>query len=134
MGFIRWNWENYCLMWRKSFDFRGVTPRNQYWGFSLVQIVLIFGGLLLFNIAISLAGQGKPLTLAGPPHEPLLIFLFVVYLMYSWGSFLPGLSSQTRRIRDATGHWAWMLLIFIPWLGILATSVICLCPTRKSLD
>ena len=131
MDFIRWSWENYWLMWRKSFDFRGVTPRNQYWAFFIVQMVLIVGPLLFFGLKTHVFGQGEAITVT--PWEPFFQFLFGIYFIFFIGSFVPLLSSQVRRIRDASGRGLWILLGLIPYAGGLVLTVITLYPTRKSL-
>ncbi|WP_370521511.1 DUF805 domain-containing protein [Synechococcus sp. LTW-R] len=94
-------------------------------------MVLIFGCLLLFGLATYVVGQGEPIT--GTPWEPFFQFLFVIYFIFFIGSFVPFLSCQVRRIRDASGRGLWILLGLIPYAGGLALTVITLYPTRKSL-
>ena len=129
MKFIHWSWENYWLMWRKSFDFRGVTPRNRFWAFVFVEYFLIFAFMAFYVLLHYLVLQGKPLT--GTPWEAFLEFVIATFIGIVAASCLPILSCQVRRIRDATGHWAWILLGLLPF-GSIAVAVLSLYPTRKS--
>lgn len=132
MNFIRWNWENYWLTWKRSFDFRGVTPRNRFWSFVIVEFLLMLLYILPVYFLIVLVGQGKPIT--DTPWGGFFGLLLGLFVGFFGASILPLFSCQVRRIRDATGRGAWILLGFIPYAGNLIVTVLSLYPTRKRLN
>ena len=94
--------------------------RPEYWGFIAVQVALAIVAVALFNLLIPIE-----------PIKPLVRLLGLGMLLYAFGSILPVVSGQIRRVRDATQKgWLWLLTI-IPYLGALIIFVILLMPSSK---
>ena len=94
------------VMGMKNFlQFTGRSRRSEYWYFALVFVPIL---LLLAFIEISLGWRGEGSGL-GP-----LTGLFAVVM------FLPNLALSIRRLHD-TGRSGWWILIgFVPILGVIA--------------
>jgi len=93
----------YILAFQKYGQFSGRATRSEYWWFYLVTIAV---SLLL---AIIDSVFSIPFTL--------------LFIIYSFGSFIPTLALLVRRLHD-TGKNGWFLLvIFIPFLGILLLAI-----------
>ena len=115
-----WLYQNFTKAWKNSFDFRGKMTRAEYWGFIAVQVALFIVAVALFKLLI-------PIELI----KPLVRLLGLGMLLYAFGSILPVVSGQIRRVRDATQKgWLWWLTI-IPYLGALIVFVILLMPSSK---
>lgn len=115
-----WLYQNFIQAWKDSFDFRGKMSRPEYWGFIAVQVALAIVAVALFNLLIPIE-----------PIKPLVRLLGIGMLLYAFGSILPVVSGQIRRVRDATQKgWLWLLTI-IPYLGALIIFVILLMPSSK---
>ena len=115
-----WLYQNFTRAWKDSFDFRGKMSRAEYWGFIAVQVVLAIA-------AVALSYLLTPIE----PIKPLVRLLGIGMLLYAFGSILPVVSGQIRRVRDATQKgWLWLLTI-IPYLGALIVFVILLMPSSR---
>ena len=116
-----WLCQNFAKAWKDSFDFRGKMSRAEYWGFLAVQAALIIVAAGLINLLLPIDSI-----------KPLIRLLGVLILFYTFGSILPIVSGQVRRVRDATQKgWLWWLTI-IPYLGALIVFVILLMPSSKT--
>jgi len=117
-----WIYQNFAKAWKDSFDFRGKMSRAEYWGFIPVQIALVISAVAIFNLLIPIESI-----------KPLVRLLGIGMLLYAFGSILPIVSGQIRRVRDATQKgWLWLLTL-IPYLGALIVFVILLLPSSKAL-
>ena len=134
---------SYFVAWRKSFDFKSRSTRNEYWIFFLVNFILfpiIFVSLIylqqslitfstnsyvsnalnssfgmqVFNIAFQLIGI-------------LRLLLLPISLGHTW-TLLP---LTVRRIRDVGMKWQWIFFVSIPLLGFIFVLIFL---TRNSVE
>ena len=88
--------EAYKSLWTRAFDFSGRSNRGDYWWAALVNLIVVI--ILFLLVATSES------------------FLSIYYL-YSFASFIPGLSLVVRRVRDAGKAWFWIFINLIPIVG-----------------
>jgi uncharacterized membrane protein YhaH (DUF805 family) len=77
---------------RYSFDFNGRATKKEYWYF------ILFGILTLLVIGI---------------------FSTTLYALTSWVMIIPVTAVMVRRIHDIGRSWKWLLLVFIPIVGLV---------------
>lgn len=88
--------------------FRGRSSRREYWGYTIVNALIIFA-LLILDAKFQV----------GTMH---LVFRYAV-IIYSFITLLPTLAVMSRRWHDIDRTGAWVLLNLIPAVG---TVVSCL--------
>lgn len=93
--------ELYVLMWKRYFDFEGVSSKREFWLVNLVNIAIIF----VYYILIFLINDLDMLT--------LVIFVFSIY---SVAVQIPQLALMVRRLHD-TGVSGWNYLWFLTGVG-----------------
>ena len=125
---------SYFVSWRKSFDFKGRSNRNDYWIFFLIDTILfpiIFVFLnvvqnLLFNL--SLYSDWYEIFASARQSISILTFLLIpISLGHSW-TLLP---LTVRRIRDVGMKWQWIFFVSIPLLGFIFVLIFL---TRNSVE
>ena len=109
--------EAYKLFWERGFDFKGTSNRNDYW----------LGGVLANFIIILLLGILLGIT--NSLNEYLGAFFNVIYILYSLGQIIPGLSISIRRIRDMGKGWQWIFINLVPFIGGIWFIVLLCQPT-----
>ena len=87
--------QEYLELWKRGFDFSGRTTRRGYWMAYLVNMVLT----LVLGFVLDLIGLG-----------------FLTYI-YSIAIFIPNLSIEIRRLRDAGKGWGWIFISLVPVVG-----------------
>ncbi|AGH80677.1 hypothetical protein PCNPT3_03675 [Psychromonas sp. CNPT3] len=88
-------------------DFKGRTPRKEYWMFVLIYLVINVS-LAFLNITI------------------LSVIASVVI-------FLPSISIATRRLHDTGRSGWWQLLCFIPIIGLIILLVLLAQKTKEDV-
>jgi len=91
----------YVEMWKRSFDFTGLTSRRKYWMAFAISVPVTY---LIFGLLTFLVESG--------PFDALASFVLFV-------SFVHSASMGTRRVRDVRGSGWWYLLVFIPFGAFL---------------
>jgi len=84
-----------CLS--KYFDFSGRAIRSEYWFFYLFQIIAMVVASVIDGV---LTGG-------------------LLYLISSFGLFIPGLAAGIRRLHDLNKSGWWLLIALVPLVGIL---------------
>ncbi|PQG48427.1 DUF805 domain-containing protein [Enterococcus faecium] len=108
----------YKEYWVRAFDYKGVTDRRKY---TLAIVAnLIVGFILGLFLGLSFSVWENVLI--------LYVMLFLVGLFYL-STIVVGLSLSVRRLRDIGLHWAWVLLMFVPYLGSVIQVVFMAIPT-----
>lgn len=98
-------WEHYLSFWRQWRCFSGRARRAAYWYAVLMQALLLFGAMILFQLL------------------PVPSFFSYLISGYYIVSLIPMLSLQTRRLHD-TGKSAWWLLLhFLGPVGIIVLVI-----------
>lgn len=97
---------NYWLTaFKKYADFNGRARRSEYWYFTLMNMIIIFG---MYAVIIA-AAVGRSGVLAG--------IFGVLVIIYALGTFIPALAATVRRLHDI-GKSGWMYCVsFIPLAG-----------------
>ena len=85
---------------RNYTNFSGRARRKEYWYFFLVQIGLIIIAMILDTIIFD-TGVG------------------LFYILVALGLFIPNLAVTMRRLHDTNRSGWWILISFVPLLGIL---------------
>ena len=113
----------YRDVWRKSADYLSDSNRDEFWTFTLINLALLFGGVVVFFV-IAFIADGAPRAVAQAIIFPPLAVLgaFCVALI------VPLTSLTVRRVRSATGSGWWSLIGLIPYLGLLVVLVLVLLP------
>jgi uncharacterized membrane protein YhaH (DUF805 family) len=92
----------YVLMWKRYFDFEGVSTRREYW---IPYLVTIFINILL-QLLIDRTDD--------PTYVGLLV---VVYVVFAIGVIIPSYSIMVRRLHD-TGESGWNILWVFTIIGV----------------
>ena len=98
----------------KCFDFKSRSSRSEFWYFYLFTTVLGIIGIQidgLFNLEIlglQLTQNIDEVVMLGPTY----IFLYFLF-------FFPSLSLYIRRLHDIDRSGWWLLIILIPFIGII---------------
>ncbi|MDR0430595.1 MAG: DUF805 domain-containing protein [Tannerellaceae bacterium] len=95
----------YLKALRQYADFSGRARRKEYWMF------------VLFNVIFACAAMFLDYLLTGGlNYNP-------IYMLYSLGMFIPTLAVSVRRLHDIGKTGGWMLLVFIPLIGLIMIIV-----------
>ena len=95
------NW--YLDAWKNYFTFTGRSRRKAYWMFVLFNIIAV----ILANVIDNVLGLSGP-SGYGP-----------VGGLYTLAVFIPGLALAVRRLHDTGRTGWWMLISFLPLIGII---------------
>ena len=117
--------------WKLSFVFKDKTKRSDFWitqlFIFLIYIILVAIGICLF--ADINYGWGWDLysfrwTGVGP-------YILIPIFTFSIVSLIPSISLQVRRLRDVGRNPLWMLINFVPFVGVIVLLIFYLSPSRK---
>ncbi len=97
----------YVSAWKKYFDFSGRASRSEFWYFSLFNLIIQIGVSVLFGLL------GESMATIG----------LVITGLYGLAAFIPGLAVSVRRLHDTNKSGWWLLLGFIPIIGIIVLIV-----------
>lgn len=96
------NW--YLKVLKNYANFNGRARRTEYWMFFLFNIIFSVTAIFLDNI-FDLA---RPKTIYG-----------TIYLAYFLALLIPSISVIVRRLHDTGKNGYWVLMIFIPAIGVI---------------
>ena len=113
----------YKKYWMGYFDFTGRSSRSDYW---LVVLANTIVTIILFSILIVVIVFDSP----DSPYHIILNILYLLVMTYFPASFIPSISLQVRRLRDAGYHWALMFLRFAFVIGDIVLLVLFCQPTK----
>ena len=99
------NW--YLDAWKNYVTFTGRSRRTAYWMFVLFNVIAIILANVIDNV-LGLAGDGG--------YGPLS-------MIYGLAVFLPGLALAVRRLHDTGRSGWWMLISFLPLIGLIVLIV-----------
>ena len=89
-------------------DFSGRAPRAEYWWFYLLTVVAYLVGTILD----SLLGTDEALGSSG-----------IITLLLVLGLLIPSLAAGARRLHDTDRSGWWLLIAFIPLVGVIVLLV-----------
>ena len=96
---------SYKKFWKKGFDFKGRSTRNEYWlGAVLANFIVSISLFIIVVISTAI-------------NENLGLFFYLIYILYTLGQFIPSISICIRRVRDMGKGWQWIFINFIPIAG-----------------
>lgn len=102
--------QDYLAAFRKYAVFTGRARRKEYWGFFVVNLLVIF----LLTLAFGRGGDSESMPI------PVLLYFLVV--------LAPALGVGIRRLHDTDRTGWWILVNFIPFIGGLVFLVFMLLP------
>lgn len=88
----------------KYFEFGGRARRAEYWMYTLFT--------LLISLFLALVDEVAGLNKATGGLSPL-------YTLYGLAVFIPGLAVSVRRLHDIGKSGWWLLLVFVPLVGVI---------------
>ena len=128
---------SYLLSWKRSFDFKGLSSRHDFWWFFATNLIVIFllGILSAFATYLSIEtlplGPGGNMLIFASLTEILDRVLYVVERLYVIAQFVPSASMQVRRLRDIGRAWWWTILFYIPILNLFMTLLWFTKPSKR---
>lgn len=115
------------VCFKKYCSFQGRASRTEYWGWTLVNTIVLIPYFVVFSLLTIKVGLQSEAT-----DEQALLFglLSLFYCAYVLVTFLPNLAVTVRRLHDSNFPGLLVLLGFIPYIGILIIMIfMCLPPT-----
>lgn len=110
-------WYRYCF--GKYFTFKGRASRTEYWSFTVINMVILWGFWLISRFV-------DPQTAADAsgaeilPQDPILSLIFgTLYLFFCCAIFFPSLSVTVRRLHDRNHNGFWVIGQLIPILNLV---------------
>lgn len=95
----------YIKVLKQYADFSGRARREEYWMFQLFNIIAIFALIMLGG------------TIGGVLDAPEIAM--IPYVIYVLGVFIPSLAAVVRRLHDQDKSGWYILVYFIPLVGII---------------
>jgi len=99
------NW--YLDAWKNYFTFTGRSRRKAYWMFVLFNIIAVILANVIDNV-LGLSEQSGYGPVGG---------------LYTLAVFIPGLALAVRRLHDTGRTGWWMLISFLPLIGIIVLII-----------
>ena len=99
--------KSYLSAWKKPFNFRGKSTRKEYWQFLILNAII-----LVFFLFLGFLGAANNISLA-PISRPL----YLIGLLFTFGSLWISLPLTVRRIRDVGMSWKWIFFASLPYIG-----------------
>lgn len=93
---------------RRTFDFKGVSTRREYWGFTFFHVFMVFMGILI----------------TGEFSRFQTIFEVLNYV-----GLISSISLTIRRLRDVGRSWRWVVPCYIPLLNFIVWVLFLVKPT-----
>lgn len=103
----------YLTVLRQYAEFSGRARRKEYWMFTLVHWVVVFGVVLVF-FGLEWATGSEALVNVG-------VGVMLVYLL---ATFVPVLALTSRRLHDTGRSGWWQVIGFIPLVSIIGAPVL----------
>lgn len=133
----------YIDFWKRAFDFKGRSSRPDYWWAFLVNVLITLVFTIAFvwvPLAVAINASGISIT----NDSQAFMVLVSSYMWPTWIPtlilFIPQLSLQVRRLRDAGFHPGWAVLNYIGWIplirifsfiGTIALFIMSCMPTKR---
>jgi uncharacterized membrane protein YhaH (DUF805 family) len=99
--------KSYLSAWKKPFSFRGKSTRKEYWQFLILNAII-----LVFFLFLGFLGVANNISLA-----PISTPLYLIGLLFTFGSLWISLPLTVRRIRDVGMSWKWIFFASLPYIG-----------------
>jgi uncharacterized membrane protein YhaH (DUF805 family) len=103
--------------YRRYFDFRGRSSRQEYWSF-----VLLF--IAIATVVIMVQGYTVQNTMA----DRIVSGIWMVFLAVT---IIPGFAAASRRLHDIGKSAWWLLIYFVPLIGGIWLLILLATPSQK---
>jgi uncharacterized membrane protein YhaH (DUF805 family) len=112
---------------KKTFVYQGRASLAEFWWFQLFHALSLIGLFILSAMIIFLLAPGRD-----NPNSvnPIVVLMVSILFLYALGMLLPSLSLAVRRLHDSDKSGAFLLLIFVPFGGLVLLVLYCLSGTR----
>lgn len=100
---------------RKYADFNGRARRSEYWMFAL----FIFIVCVVLDVLVIMMGGGAPGMSGVHTMTPLGGVLMAIFGLFWLAIIIPTIAVTIRRLHDTDRSGWWILLNFVPFLGIV---------------
>ena len=114
----------YCL--KHYADFSGRARRSEYWFFTLVHSLLVILPIIIGLVMIvtaSLTQLHHPASEA-PRYGNVGVFIIFIFSLLHLALFIPQLAVSVRRLHDTDKSGFFILIAFIPYVGIIGGIVL----------
>lgn len=91
----------------KYAEFSGRARRSEYWYFTLANVLLVVGVLVIGGLAIALFGEDIGGVIFG--------LLYLLVILYSLAVAIPSIAVTVRRLHDTNRSGWWYLISLIPF-------------------
>ncbi len=108
-----------CIL-AKYATFSGHASRSEYWWFTMVYVVILWGLPMLGFVLDSLV-------------QSPIYSLMAIWLLSVLGLLVPMLAVSVRRLHDGGYSGYYVLLLFLPYIGGLILLYFMIQPTKKSI-
>ena len=113
-----------CTAWRMPYNLLGRATRTEFWVFILTGTISFWLLVAAYQVLDGIANSGTGSASVWPIFAILGFAAAGLYLLLAY------VTVWVRRARDATGSGWWALIVFVPFVGLLAQIVIGLMPSR----
>ncbi len=125
----------YFNAWKRPFDFKGRSNRQEYWYFTLLSIFPFFFINLLTSfldaVSLSLINDSGSFEFI-PIFLPVISTTIKIFSLLLFSGFIwTSIPLTVRRIRDVGMRWQWIFLSLIPYIGNIFALIFL---TRTSID
>ena len=114
----------YCL--KHYADFNGRARRSEYWFFTLVHSLLVLLPIIIGLVMIvtaSLTQLHHPASEA-PRYGNVGVFIIFIFGLLHLALFIPQLAVSVRRLHDTDKSGFFILIAFIPYVGVIGGIVL----------
>lgn len=114
----------YCL--KHYADFNGRARRSEYWFFTLVHSLLVILPIIIGLVMIvtaSLTQLHHPASEA-PRYGNVGVFIIFIFALLHLALFIPQLAVSVRRLHDTDKSGFFILIAFIPYVGVIGGIVL----------
>lgn len=113
----------YKKYWMGYVDFTGRSTRSDYWLAVLANTIVT---IILFTVVIVAIVFDSP----GSHYHIIFKLLYLLAMVYFFANYIPSITLQVRRLRDAGFHWALIFLRYAPVIGDIVLLVLFCQPTK----
>ncbi|MBO9710195.1 MAG: DUF805 domain-containing protein [Caulobacter sp.] len=105
---------------KKYADFQGRARRSEFWLFALFIFIVEFVYYGLLGVTGNFPGSG---------HTNIFgMLLGLIFFVFGLGIFIPSIAVAFRRLHDTNRSAWWLLIAFIPLIGIVVLLVFYVLP------
>lgn len=105
--------------WKKAFlknyaNFEGRARRKEYWYFTLLNVLIMFPTIFVLAFLSESLGE----------NSPVVIGLFILFIVFALALFIPSLAAAVRRLHDTGKSGWWWVLGIIPLVSYIGSIIL----------